>query len=380
MIVKLKRKVRMIMQPVYLDANASEPVRPSVMAVMMEVLQHSGNPSSVHRLGRKLYHMVEDAREYLADCFGGSVQDCIFTSGGTEADVLAVYGQIEGNGKKRPLWVGATEHPAIMQIDLPKQILPVTRQGVIDLDFLEDHLKKSEIPPLVCLMLANNETGVIHPVREVADLCRAYGALLHVDAVQAAGRMSVNLMQLGANSLALSAHKMGGSKGTGLLLLASEGRNARKITPVFNGGGQEQGRRGGTLAVAGIVGMAAAAKEACHEVRSRIRVMRDHLEREMKNYGVTVCGGEVERLDNTSCLAVEGIAAQKQFMALDMAGFCVSTGSACSSGKLAQSPVLLAMGLESLAGCAIRVSLPWNVQQEEVDAFIQAYGHWLRKL
>lgn len=369
----------MTQQSVYLDANASEPMRPSVISAMVHIMQQTGNPTSVHQMGRKIYNQIEDARECLVGLFGGTVQNCIFTSGGTEADVLAVYGQIGEHNQQRPLWVGATEHPAIMQIDLPKKILPVTQQGTVDLDFLEDALKNSSVPPLVCLMLANNETGVIHPIRQAAEICHHYGALLHVDAAQAAGRIPVNLEDLGADSLILSAHKMGGPKGIGALLLAGQDRNAKKINPFFIGGGQEQGRRGGTLAVPAIIGLAAAAKEACQEDRSNILNMRDHLETEVKKYGTVICGEGAERLDNTSSLAYAGVSAQTQFMALDMAGFCVSTGSACFSGKLSRSPVLLAMGLEKLADCTIRVSLPWNVQQKEVDAFIQAYGQLIRK-
>lgn len=365
---------------VYLDANASEPMRPEVVSAMVSIMQQPGNPSSAHSLGRNIYHAIEDARECLVKHFGGAVQDCIFTSGGTEADILAVYGQLDEVKQDRPLWVGSTEHPAIMQIDLPKEILPVTRQGLIDLDFLEDALKKCKTPPLICLMLANNETGVIHPIRQVADLCHTYGALLHVDAAQATGRISVRLEALGADSMAISAHKMGGPKGVGALLLAPQGRNAKKLNPLFVGGGQEQGRRGGTPAVPAIIGLAAAVKEAGQQDRSHFKKMRSYIEEEAKKHGAIVCGEGTERLDNTSSLIYKGIPGQKQFMALDMAGFCVSTGSACFSGKLASSPVLLAMGLGELADCAIRVSLPWNVKQEDVDAFVQAYGQIIGKL
>lgn len=357
-------------QPVYLDANASEPVRDSVISEMTNALQVTGNPSSVHAMGRRCYHMIEDAREIVADHFGADVQNCIFTSGGTEADILAVYGQKQ----ERPLWVGATEHPAISQIDLPKTLLPVTSEGVIDLAFLEQELQQAEIPPLVCLMLANSETGVIHPVAQAAQFCHEYGALLHVDAVQAAGRMMVNLSQIGADSLAVSAHKMGGPKGVGALLLAAGNvRGAKRIEPLFVGGGQEQGRRGGTQALPVIMGMAEAVRASYAQDRSQIIKLRNMIEIAAKQRGAVVCGEQAPRLDNTSCLAFEGIAAQRQLMALDMAGFCVSTGSACSSGKVGKSPVLTAMGLEHLAGYSIRVSLPWNVTAQVAEQFIEAY-------
>ncbi|MUG77197.1 cysteine desulfurase family protein [Commensalibacter melissae] len=370
----------MIRQSIYLDANASEPMRSSVISAMVDIMQQTGNPTSVHQMGRKIYNQTEDARETLVELFGGSVQNCIFTSGGTEADVLAVHGQIGEGNQQRPLWVGATEHPAIMQIDLSKKILPVTRQGIVDLNFLEDALKKTSIPPLVCLMLANNETGVLHPIQQAAKICHDYGAILHVDAAQAAGRIMFNLEDIGADSLILSAHKMGGPKGVGALLLAGHERNAKKINPLFSGGGQEQGRRGGTLAVPAIIGLMTAAKEACKEDRSNILKLRNYLEKEVKKYGAVICGEEAERLDNTSSIAYAGVSAQKLFMALDMAGFCVSTGSACFSGKLSRSPVLSAMGLEELADCTIRVSLPWNIQQKDVENFIHVYGQLIQKL
>ncbi|CAK7193188.1 Cysteine desulfurase IscS [Commensalibacter sp. Nvir] len=360
---------------VYLDANASEPIRESAMQAIITALKVTGNPSSVHTLGRKCYHLLEDARETLVSCFGGSVQNCIFTSGGTEADVLAVHGQIH----QRPLWVGATEHPAILNISHSKFVLPVNDKGVIDLAYFENALQNTPIAPLVCLMYANNETGVIHPIQKVSELCQRYGALLHVDAVQAAGRIPVNLEHLGADSIAFSAHKMGGAKGAGLLLLNSRDHNAVSVlNPLFAGGGQEQNRRGGTQGLPTIVGMAVAAKEACNNHRKDIALMRDEIEIQMKKLGAVICGEEANRLDNTSCIAFAGIPAQKQFMALDMAGFCVSTGSACSSGKISQSQVLKAMGLENLAGCALRVSLPWNIKSEDISRFIDVYRHYIK--
>lgn len=355
---------------IYLDANASEPIRPKALSAMIKAAELVGNPSSVHQAGRKNYNAMEDARDCLADLFGSDPQNAIFTSGGTEADILAIYGQI-GN---RPLWIGATEHPAIRQVDLPKKILPVNSNGVIDLVFLEQALAEAEIPPMVCLMMANNETGVIHPIGQVASLCHQYGAILHVDAIQACGRLTVNLNELTADSLALSGHKMGGPKGAGLLLLAeTESGSARPLMPLLLGGGQEQGRRGGTPALPAIIGMASAAQEAYDHPRSDLKDMRDEIEREARKLGAIIAGDDAERLENTSCLIFPGCLAQQQVMALDLAGFCVSSGSACSSGKVNQSPVLLAMGFGELASCAIRVSLPWNVEESAIGQFIEAY-------
>jgi cysteine desulfurase len=215
-------------------------------------------------------------------------------------------------------------------------------------------------------MLANNETGVLHPIAEAATLCRARGALLHVDAVQAAGRIEFTLGALGADSVSLSAHKLGGPKGAGALLLAG---SAPPIAALIPGGGQERGRRGGTPALPAIAGFAAAAQAATGA--AHLAPLRDSLEAAARAAGFIVCGGG-ERLPNTSCLARPGQRADTQVIKLDLAGIAVSAGAACSSGKVARSHVLEAMGLQHLAGSAIRVSLPWNAVPADADAFVQA--------
>lgn len=396
---------------VYLDANATEPLRPEARAAMLAALDGVGNPSSIHGHGRAVRRIVEDARESLAARFGGRPADLVFVSGGTEADALAIHAL----GRDRRLIIGATEHDAVRSAALSgarpaPAILPVDRDGIADLDALRTMLR-ADGPALVCLMLANNETGTIQPIREAAILCREYGALLHVDAVQAAGRLgtgptttpplplrawaaertepsrggesvglalpppTVSLATLLCHSLALSSHKIGGPPGVGALLLTPE-RSA--IQALITGGGQERGRRGGTLAAPLIAGFAAAAS-ACGDAAA-LAPLRDAAEQAAIAAGAIVCGGGAPRLPNTICLALPGVRADAQVIALDLAGIAVSAGAACSSGKVAASHVLTAMGLGDLASQAIRVSLPWNATAADIEAFIAAYQRMADRL
>ena len=344
------------MTPTYLDANATEPLRPQARAAMLAALDLTGNPSSIHAAGRAARRVLEDCRAALASRFGAA--DLVFTSGGTEADALAIHGL----GAGRRLLLGATEHDAIRAVR-PGAVIPVDGDGVIDLAVLEAALHGP--PALLCLMLANNETGTIQPVAAAAALCRRHGALLHVDAVQAVGRMAVDMRALGADSMAVSSHKLGGPAGAGALLLAPD----RTVTPLTAGGGQEKGRRGGTPAVACIAGFAAAAAAAAPDLVA----LRDAAVAAAAACGAVLLGG-ADRLGNTACLALPGVAAQTQLIALDLAGVQVSAGAACSSGKVARSHVLDAMGLGALAGQAIRVSLPWNATAADVESFAAAYA------
>jgi len=352
-----------------LDANATEPMRPEAREAMNDASELDGNPSSPHQAGRLARARLETARERIAGFFGAESDELVFTSGGTEANVMAVH------AVSRPILVGATEHDCLRNA-LPQDahVVPVGPDGRVRLDALERMLAEAPEPVLVCLMLANNETGVVHPLAEAARLCRRHAAWLHVDAVQAAGRIPLDLADLGADSLALSGHKLGGPKGAGALLLAG-GRRGR-LTPLIAGGGQERGRRGGTPALPAIAGFAAAAEAAVADLASRAGAqqgLRDRIERMAVAAGAIVCGAEAPRLFNTSCLALPGRRSEAQLIALDLAGYGVSAGSACSSGKVARSHVLEAMGLGALAGEAIRVSLPWNAEDEAVDGFIDAY-------
>ncbi len=352
----------------YLDANATEPLRPEARAAVLGALDLVGNPSSVHAAGRAARRLLEDSRAAIAARFGALPAAVVFTSGGTEASAHAV----SALGGGRRVVIGATEHDAVRAAAPGAAVLPVDRDGVADLAGLERLLAGG--PALVCLMLANNETGTLQPVAEAAALCRRNGALLHVDAVQAAGRIVVDLAALGAHSLALSSHKLGGPKGAGALLLAA----GQEAGALIAGGGQERGRRGGTPALPAIAGFAAAAVSASNPA-AELRAMRDAVERAALACGGTVLGGR-DRLPNTVCLGLPGVPANTQVIALDLAGVQVSAGAACSSGKVARSHVLDAMGLGALAGEAIRVSLPWNAAWDDVQAFASAYAAMAARL
>ena len=350
----------------YLDANATEPLRPAARDAVIAALGTLGNPASGHAAGRAARRVLEDARERLAARFEAPAAGVVFTSGGTEADALAIHGLGEG----RRVVVGATEHDAVRAAAPGVAVLPVDRDGVARLDHLPALL--ADGPALLCLMLANNETGTVQPVAEAARLCRAAGALLHVDAVQAAGRMPVSLARLGADSLALSSHKLGGPPGAGALLLAP----GVEIEALVRGGGQERGRRGGTQNLPAVAGFAAAADAGRP---GHLAALRDRIEAGAVALGAVVLGGP-DRLPNTSCLALPGVRAESQVIALDLAGVQVSAGAACSSGKVARSHVLDAMGAGALAGEAIRVSLPWNATDADADAFLAVYAAMTARL
>ncbi len=350
---------------IYLDANASEPLRPAADCAVSEPLRVTCNPASVQSAGRAARARLEASRRAIAQRLGGRPGDLVFTSGGTEADNLA----IAALGAGRRILRSAVEHDAVRAASPDAMVLPVDENGIIRLDALQAALADG-VPSLVCLMLANNETGVLEPVAETARLCRQAGALLHVDAAQAAGRVAVDVVALGAHSLAISGHKTGGPAGAGALLL-----NGVEIAEAqIRGGGQELGRRGGTPALAAIAGLAAALETPDPGYTQRLAGLRDGIARAAEAVGARICSGGAARLPNTLCLALAGVRSDLQVIMLDQDGFAVSAGAACSSGKIASSHVLQAMGLGALAGQAIRVSLPWNATAHEADAFATAYG------
>jgi cysteine desulfurase len=347
----------------YLDCNATTPVRPEVVAAMAEALAEPGNPSSVHGPGRRARARIEAVRRRLAECLGVAPDRVIFTSGGTEANHLALLG-LPG-----PRLVTAIEHPSVLDAvpDAPR--IPVLADGTLDLAVLDDLLVRHQ-PALVSVMAANNETGVLQPVAEAAALARRHGALLHSDAVQAFAKLPVTLAGLGADLLTVSAHKLGGPPGVGALVL----REGIEPAPLQRGGGQEQRRRAGTENVPGIVGFGAAL--ALLTDWQRIAALRDLAEARLKAFhpGVAVVGAGAPRLPNTSCLLTPGFAAETQLMALDLAGVAVSSGAACSSGKVGPSHVLQAMGIApDDAGCAIRVSLGWSSTEADIDRLVRAW-------
>jgi len=343
----------------FLDHNATSPLRPAALDAMVEALRSGGNPSSVHRPGRAARARIDKARREIAGLVGALPGEIVFTSGGTEANNMALCGHL---GQR--LLVSAIEHESVLRAVPEARRIPVDRNGVIDLAALEQMLGGR--PALVSVMLANNETGVIQPIAEVVRLARTAGALVHCDAVQAAGKVPVDLHGLGVDYLSLSAHKLGGPTGVGALVA----RAGVPFTPDRVGGGQESYRRAGTENVAGIAGFGAAA-EASREGLDGA-ALRDRIEASLPM--ATVHGAGAPRLPNTSCLSMPGVKAETQVMALDLAGVGVSAGSACSSGKVTRSAVLAAMGVEAaVADAAIRISCGWSTVSEDIDRLIAAW-------
>ncbi len=356
---------------VYLDHNATTPILPAARAAMTAALEAGGNPSSVHAAGRAARRVVEDARAAVAELVCAFPAEVIFTSGGSEANALALRGAVAANGMKAVL-VGVTEHDSVMAnaVALPGafRTLGVDSDGMIDLDAFDRTLAAVPGPVFVSVMLANNETGVIAPIAEIARRVKAAGGLLHVDAAQAAGRIPVNLRDLGADMMTVSAHKMGGAQGAGALVV----RDGIRLTAQIAGGGQELGRRSGTESVAAIAAFGAAAASPADW--SKTARLRDRLEAKIADAvpGVVIHGAKAARLPNTSMLGLAGVAGETQMMAMDLAGFAISSGAACSSGKVKASHVLAAMGVSHPAD-AIRVSLGPGTTEAEVDAFVAAW-------
>jgi cysteine desulfurase len=359
------------MSDVYADHNATAPIRPEAAAAVAHALALGGNPSAVHADGRRIRALVEEARETVAAAIGVSARNLVFTSGGTEACNLMILGALEAGASR--LLLSALEHDAVWAAaeearrrGLPVETLPATPDGVIDLAALEQALAHGPRDTLVALMLAQNETGVIQPVAEASRLVRAAGGLLAVDAVQALGRIGVDLDRLGADYLAVSAHKIGGPPGMGALGLA----NGAPLAARQHGGGQELGRRSGTANAPGAAGFAAAVRA--------LQAMPDHaarFEALIEGAGVII-GAKAPRLGQTTCVALPGARAETLVMALDLAGVRVSAGAACSSGKVAASRGLGAMGVAAeLARGAVRFSFGWTTTADEIA---RAADAWLR--
>ncbi|WP_193368331.1 cysteine desulfurase family protein [Pelagibius marinus] len=359
----------------YLDYNATAPIRPEALDAMAAALAEPGNASSVHGPGRRARRLVEEARAKVAALAGVDPAWVIFTSGGTEANNLALRGL-----PAQRILASAGEHDSVLQAVPEIMLIGLSADGEIDLDALSAALETVPEGSLVSVMLANNETGVIQPVEAVVSLAHAAGAWVHCDAVQAAGKIPFRMIDLGVDLMTLSAHKLGGPPGVGALLASPE----LPLSALQRGGGQERRRRAGTENLAGIVGFGRAAEIALEELPKlqKLGELRDHFEREIKSLapGLKVFGGAVPRLPNTSCVAVAGLAAETQLMALDLAGVAVSSGAACSSGKVQPSHVLTAMGASpDEAGSAIRVSLGWASVPEDVERLIAAWGDLYRR-
>jgi cysteine desulfurase len=358
----------------YLDHNATTPLRPGAASAMRAALELAGNPSSVHRFGRVARNLVEQARDQVGELAGVSAARVTFTSGATEANALALH------GAGRRALVSGIEHDSVLANAPNAERIAVDARGVVDLSDLERRLAENGQPALVAVMLANNETGVIQPLADVARIAHRHGAIVLCDAVQAAGRIAFNALDLGADLLTLSAHKLGGPQGVGALVNVSD----VALQPLVCGGGQERGLRPGTENVAGIVGFGAAAQEARAGLSQApaLAAERDRLEGRIKAIArqAMVVGADAPRLPNTSCLVMPAVPAETQVMALDLDGVAISAGAACSSGRVRASHVLAAMGLgPDSARSAIRVSLGWNTAAADIDRFVDSWTRlWTR--
>lgn len=368
----------------YLDHNATTPVRPEVIEAVADAMRAAGNPSSVHAEGQAARAAVERARVQLGKAICARPQDIVFTSGGTEANNLALHCAIEAGGAKRVL-ISAVEHEAVVEYvkaeakhgAVEVETIPVDGHGVVDLAWLEERLSKwdeADGRPAVALMLANNEIGVIQPVAEAARLAHEAGGLLIVDAIQAFGKIPVDFAGLGADYMTVSGHKIGGPQGIGAMILACDSPVSRH----HHGGGQESGRRSGTENVPGIVGLGVAAQASAEQLErfSGLKAQRDSIIAGLKaaSPDSVVLGEGADRLPNTISFATPGWPGPVQLMALDLEGVSVSGGSACSSGTVKGGKVPTALGLPAeIGGSAIRISLGWNSQPEDAEAFVKAW-------
>jgi cysteine desulfurase len=365
---------------VYLDWNATTPLRPEARSAILAAFDVSGNPSSVHSEGRAARKLIEDARSAMAAAVGGDVRNVVFTSGGTEANALALTPGLRrrsGQAAQR-LIVSAIEHPSVLAGGrFPQdaiEIAPVLPSGVVDLAALEALLAQRP-PALVSVMLANNETGAIQPIPEIAALVHGAGGLLHVDAVQALGKIPIDINKLEADILTVSGHKVGGPKGTGALIGAD---GLHGLHAQVRGGGQEQGLRAGTENVMGIAGFGAAVKAAMasREVNAvHMKALQARLERGLRGLaGAVIFSGNVPRLPNSTLVSAPGMKAETAVIGFDLEGIAVSSGSACSSGKVQPSHVLQAMNVDpALIAGAIRLSMGWDTTEADVDRCLEAW-------
>jgi cysteine desulfurase len=365
---------------VYLDWNATTPLRREAREAMASAWDFAGNPSSVHAEGRQARRLVEEARDAVAEAVGALSRNVIFTSGGTEANALALTpGLRRGSGPPAArLLVSAIEHASVLAGGrfLPEATgtIGVTRSGVVDLEALRAAVQDGP-PALVSIMLANNETGALQPVAEAAAIVHAAGSLLHVDAIQALGKTLFDINAMNADLVTLSAHKIGGPKGVGALVLAE---GVLGFDPLLRGGGQELGRRAGTENVTGIAGFGAAAKVAVAALAKdavRLESLRNRLESGLRQTAdVIVFSADVPRLPNTTLFTVPGLKAETAVIGFDLAGIAVSSGSACSSGKVQPSHVLEAMGFGGeMAKGGVRLSLGWSTSDADIDRCLEAW-------
>lgn len=356
----------------YLDYAASTPLKPQVLMAIQDSLGLEGNASSVHSFGRAQRAKIEEARRIMAQKISVRPEEIIFTGGATEANNTALKGISAAS-----FFTSATEHSSVMEARRDAQRLRVDSKGLIDFNYLESVLKAAPQPALVAVMLVNNETGVIQPIKTLAKMVHQYGGWLHVDAVQAVGKIPFSMTALEADSLTVSAHKIGGPQGVGALVIApAQGTACLSFQPLLEGGGHEMRRRAGTENVAGIMGFGAALSRAGEDEarQDEWRRWRDTFETTLESAGGIVMGKNAPRVANIVCVAMPHVDAQTQLMAFDLNGFAVSAGSACSSGKIKASHVLTAMGADhACSHSALRFSFGWNSTQEELERAATAW-------
>ena len=354
---------------VYLDHNATTKIRPEVIQVLTDVMATAGNASSIHAAGQKARQIVELARKQVSTLVNAAPNQIVFTSGGTEAD-----NQVMCDCDPQKTVVSAIEHPAILDSCPGANQVPVTEQGVVDLNALDRMLFEIDTPQMVAIMLANNETGVLQPIREATKIAHRHGALLHCDAVQAVGKIPVDFDTLGVDTMALTAHKFGGPQGIGALII----RDPDTVNCMIRGGGQERGLRGGTESVAHIAALGVTSRIAVERMEryTNLSEMRDRMETQLREVtgDLRVFGLGADRLPNTSKLMMPGVSSETQVIALDLAGVEVSAGSACSAGRIEPPYVLTAMGVDDKeALCALRISLGWDTTDGDIDLLISEW-------
>ena len=368
-------------ETIYIDHNATTPPLPEVIDAVCAAMRLIGaNPSSIHANGRAARKLIDDARESVAALVGADPEEVVFTSGGSESNNMVIMGA----GRRRIL-VSPTEHAAVLKTVLTRSaisdLVPVDQDGLVDMEGLEALLTEEDEPALVCIMAANNETGVLQPMAEISELAHRHGALVHCDAVQAVGKIPVDIKGWGVGYLALSGHKIGASQGIGALVRCGDAPLSSFIT----GGGQEHGIRAGTENVAAISGLGVAARiatETLDEKSARLREYRDVLEAGIKalSPATRIFCEDAPRLPNTSNFSLPGVRSDTQLNALDEAGVSVSAGSACSAGKVEPSHVLDSMEVDAeISTTALRVSFGWSSEAVDVDRFLDAWGDLVRR-
>jgi cysteine desulfurase len=355
-------------QKSFFDHNATTPIRPSAREAVILAIDDIGNPSSVHSFGRGARKKVETARKIIADALNVSTGQVFFNSGATEGNNTILKGF---NGKR--VLCSAVEHLSSIDCGIQMELIPVTPDGVVDLSELQKMVADNP-PALISVMMVNNENGVIQPVSEISKIAKSVGALFHCDAVQSFGRIPFTRESIGADYITISSHKIGGTQGTGAIIVAPN----TYLPKLVEGGGQEKRMRGGTENVPGISAFGAAAKEAIEQLDTyqKLSILRDKIETELlKSNAVRVYGRDTNRVSNTISCTVDGVAGETLLMAFDIEGIALSAGAACSSGTTRMSHVLTAMGVEGKPDRApLRISLGWSSTEKDVEHFIDVWN------